>query len=427
VEFRLSEAVVPPKFQPLARGTVTRADLDAVARLRRETPEGAPPGSEAQSSARAAPLPKLTVVCPHCRSRLEAESSRVGETMFCPDCHNAIEVVAPQPRPRPVTSTPVPDSEDLPAELIVARAAGDVDPERADREVARRLFAAAEEEEVERERARERLAVRAGSRRRYLGKLIGFLGEPEVLLRSVLVAFCVTIVLGILGWMFAAVTSDSEFLWVFTVVMSVFAAVLVVMTGLYTSSVALTILLDTAEDYPVIENWSDGAADWVAQAAQIGFAVVAASGAGAVVSLALSALAVPSVVNALVLVVASFLLFPIVLLSILEGESLLSFVSPDVVRSLVVARRAWWRFYATAIVLAGLMGLGLGGVFSGNWLLLAGCGPVVAVVGLVYFRALGLLAERCTAIMGGVEDREASDAGRELPEEEGSPPASGTR
>ena len=99
----------------------------------------------------------------------------------------------------------------------------------------------------------------------------------------------------------------------------------------------------------------------------------------------------------LMMSVSAALLFPLLLLSMLEANSPMMPVSPPVWRSLLTAWRAWGLFYLITLPAAVLVFLLTGAALKYAWIL----GPLVAGVLLaaawmIYFRLLGRLAWFCS-------------------------------
>ena len=137
--------------------------------------------------------------------------------------------------------------------------------------------------------------------------------------------------------------------------------------------------------------------DWVFQGLYVLFSLAIATLVGVAVGKALGALGWRSELG---VPLSLFLLLPLVLLSMLEGESPLAPFSPGVWRSLFDAWRAWGLFYLQTLLLAGLTALF-------GWMALSVGQRVASVLGtlmgatllawavMVYCRLLGRLAWCC--------------------------------
>jgi len=106
---------------------------------------------------------------------------------------------------------------------------------------------------------------------------------------------------------------------------------------------------------------------------------------GMMFSISTKMIAVPTLLVA-------FLLFPVLLLSTLETDSIVQLLAPRIVRSLRENWRLWLRFYAASGALI-LFGLGLAGglfliPFAGPFL----AAPLFAAVPLIYARMIGRLS-----------------------------------
>jgi hypothetical protein len=121
-----------------------------------------------------------------------------------------------------------------------------------------------------------------------------------------------------------------------------------------------------------------------------------------------------------------FVLFPIVLLSMLESNSMFNPVSPPVLGSLLRSWWAWLRFYfAATILLAGIWVQFYAVERGGRWAFVPVAFLLTATL-LIYFRLLGRLAWVCAdasavereeelrTLHKGADSREQSDSMSEL-------------
>lgn len=153
----------------------------------------------------------------------------------------------------------------------------------------------------------------------------------------------------------------------------------------------LAILIDTAYGYDKIENWPDGTfGEWIVESMLVVSALLLSLtpvGIALYTLKSIDFLAMPYFPINFVMV------FPIVLLSMLETNSALNPLSPPVWRSLPSVWRAWAVFYLETAVLV------IGGWYAVRALLiasfsgksLAACALLIAGL-LIYFRLLGRLA-----------------------------------
>jgi predicted Zn finger-like uncharacterized protein len=395
-EYRLGDECQLPKYQPLTRGEISRAQLDSVDRRGKREESRASAEVRPVTGKPASEPERIKIICPFCDTRLWVQPTDVGSVTTCGDCGNRVKVKLPPTRRRSHGPTELaPDEESEP--IRVQEVPGEEARSRADWEEARRLF------EQERQRESERVAkakARERSRSTYWQQLTAFLWEPEVATRLLLLSilFGATSVLG--AGIARMAASEDAAQWAFTIPLSLFLSFATFITWIYGASVMLTVLQDTAEDYPVIESWSHEVVEWFYQALQIFVAVVAAGVLASVVILALSSLPLPSWLLGIAMLTFYFLLFPVVLLSILEGEHLLCLLSPAILSSVVHGFSTWLRFHAVGfgLIFAGMV-LEAGTYFGGTWVALL-VAPFMVLLGLLYARALGLLAGRCSSIMG---------------------------
>jgi len=94
--------------------------------------------------------------------------------------------------------------------------------------------------------------------------------------------------------------------------------------------------------------------------------------------------------------VAAYLLFPIILLSMLERNTPLGVVSPGVWRSLWTNGADWALFYLAGLAPAAAAVFVPAALWFG-WLGIVIAAPTLAAAWLIYFRLLGRLARNCAA------------------------------
>jgi hypothetical protein len=174
----------------------------------------------------------------------------------------------------------------------------------------------------------------------------------------------------------------------------------------------LAILQDTAGGKDEIESWPDlNFLDWILDAIYLPAALFAAALPGLAVGEILTMAAGGSLVAALPMAVAAslFLLFPVLMMSMLEAESPIGIFSSPVARSLSVATHRWIQFYGLAAALC-LIAFGIWQVRRLEYLLLNFFAAVTTVVaGMIYFRLLGRLTWCCQEAVAEAENREEAD------------------
>ena len=184
----------------------------------------------------------------------------------------------------------------------------------------------------------------------------------------------------------------------------------VVLTG---SVMLLAILQDTSLGRDVIESWPQGFfMDWLFEGLYVGVALFLGVLPGVLVSqivlCAGGATSVYAVAFAVCCAVTLLVLFPVLLLSLLEAGSPLIPISGPIWRSLSAARPRWVQFYALSVVLAAaglviLLGFRRGGLLL-DFLVLF----LVTALSMIYFRLLGRLAWCCREAVAELGSQEAT-------------------
>jgi hypothetical protein len=330
----------------------------------------------------------LPVVCHLCETRMYATPAQVGEFMLCPTCDTPAVVPRPETGPATTESDATPIGEYAASERPEGRTG--VRPERVEP-------AGPKPSKVSLDRA-------------FFTRNIGFLWDfgtwPRLvgLMAGLLPGLALVVLAVVLMWGGLAGQFGSAFF-------MGSGGLACVMWALAACPHMLTVLQDTAEGNDSIEDWPELGvfADWVADFAflfnslcvSILIGVAAAYGMGPTG---------PTV--GLLVSISVFALFPIFLLSMLEGNSALRLLSPTVVGSLFTVGWAWAMFYLeSAILVAAFVALSaLVLHVVGLWGLLP-LGILAVPVLMVYFRLLGRVAWCCGEVMRRDEEEPGERGG----------------
>lgn len=203
------------------------------------------------------------------------------------------------------------------------------------------------------------------------------------------------IVVGFLARESAALVASADgklsFLGGIFVVLTVMASAVFLAFG---GACAVAIVGDTANGCDRIARWPGTVfLDWIGESLLVvcGFGASAAAGVGVGWLLRETGRQ-----NDGVAALAAFLLFPVVLLSMFDNESMVEPLSSRVFRTIWVCPDAWGAFYACAALVVGAAATLLALVLPGGatWGILLS-GATVSVAWLVTFRLLGRLALVC--------------------------------
>lgn len=211
------------------------------------------------------------------------------------------------------------------------------------------------------------------------------------------------------------VMSEDGRLTVLGAVATVLTVLLAVGAFAFTAACTLAVVRDTANGCDRIVNWPglafmEWAGDALIVANGIGIATAASVGGG----WALRQCGWRDDATVVAGAVVVFVAVPIVLLSLLENESVIDVVSPPVWRTFVLAAGGWTRFYLASGMIVAAAGLLVATVLaSGSVWVLVGASLAWSVAWFIYFRMLGCLAwygtERSVAAAreaGQPDDRE---------------------
>ncbi len=150
---------------------------------------------------------------------------------------------------------------------------------------------------------------------------------------------------------------------------------------------------ETAAGVDEIETWPDlSFLDWCLEAVYVAAAFAYSMTPGIVLSVIMTRLGIPPAVGLIFSMFSLFALFPVVLLSLMEADSLAAPLTKPILASLQKERSHWCIFYLESVVIL-IVILVAGSLIymnSGFALLLAAM--VWSFCWLVYFRLLGRLA-----------------------------------
>ena len=397
----------------------------------------APPGRAKPTEP---PPDSSAVVCPACGARIEPPASDRPQTILCPECLEDVPVPgrrsAPRApaRPEPRQESPIPESEPRdpakertrrPVGKPAARPAVESGTEQPRRGTAKSRPATAvpepdpgpppagapAEERIEFEaivypqpprgpvNVFEALAeIRQESpdpppRWTFFSSVFGFPWRPDMLVRWIYLTLGFT-VFGIVLAGFVALAQLVSWL----LVLVLFMPALVAAAGLtlsYSAACFLPILIDTAAGNDRVKSWFDP--DWKEWSVQFMY-LVCMLFVAMLVGHVIGVLAdVRGETYRLVLGVATYLAFPIIVLSSQEANSMFVPLTLPILRSMVTSAWVWLMFYVLSGALLGAAAvlILLESEVSPYFALIAS-GPILATVCLIYPRLLGRLAWRAS-------------------------------
>ena len=365
---------------------------------------------------------EFSLACQICGTRLDVNDSLIGKKVKCPDCHSPIAVRTPSPDKRRApfhTSESNADDDDfglgnLPAtESLPSQYSS----------IASDLVAKAESEVIQNapvastvvrdpvldsmQRAKESLDEADEQERPTLPNaplftgVIKFLLDPITIARLLVLSVVCFIVLG--AAQAAIETADegpqSQFM---SVLWRMFAIPTAAMFLANLSVSLLGILQDTANGKDKIESWPDiNFLDWLGDAFYVFSAMFVAVFPACAAAKLLDLVGAPAGMFWFVTIIGIALgvtvVFPFVLVSMLESGSPLSIVSTPIRRSLRLASGSWIVFTVLSAVLVGAA-LGVGaarGFWPNSTIMNFLFAFLLIVVFALYFRLLGRLTWCC--------------------------------
>ncbi len=431
---------VPPPSAPLSPPPPPAVPIDAAdGRVKKgveqETQAEKPPSAPAADRAKApaANEEEFGIVCPLCGTLQYVTPAKIGKAVRCLDCHSTIPVRPPEPRRPP----PVPvvrengEQDDYRLTDVVERpqvagvherilkdaerelekerqsTAGDKGPRRSLKDVfaenARELMGRAQAAADEAEREASRYVIRP-----LFAGLISFLLDVQAFARWVVLTLAFLLAITFLQQFFTLMHGGP-----FQQFGAVVVGMLLALVGLFYAATAsicwLAILQDTANGLDRIEQWPGlSFLDWVFDCFYIVNCLFVAVLPGVLLGQLPVLAGLGSQWIAVVLgSLTAIVIFPILLLSVLDNGSPLGLWSSDVIRSLRRNRPTVQQFYlaSAGLGLAAIVSLG---IMNLPWFLVRALGAAGFNAALmIYFRLLGRLAG---LLLSDVEDADEAES-----------------
>jgi hypothetical protein len=311
------------------------------------------------------PEESFRVTCPICGTVSYARVKQVGKRIKCSDCYSEIKV-PPPPKPKPkIQFTAEAETFRLSEPAATSR---ETDPFR--RSADELLREAEREPDDEQQSAMTDLPDMVG----WVTSVFGIFLDPGVLVHF-----------GGLSLLLAVPTALTIAYPVFAI-----AAVPLALLGVtLTVSCGFAIMIGVSNQHDRIEDWPT--ADPAGWFEPLFFVVVATAIAVGPPYAAATLLGAPPVITVGLVMFCVYAAFPVVVLSMLDLQSVTSPFSPDVAKSVTRCQEDWGAFYLSAAALfVGLYGYFL--FFAGSPKTIA-VGVILSIgVVFVYFALLGRLA-----------------------------------
>jgi hypothetical protein len=394
-EFRLSE----PEVRPSA--VIWNKDL-AEAFGDRAAPESTAPSEPKDTASTVTPPSHVTppkeppadssggefrIKCGVCDTMVYATPDEIGKKKKCPDCFSSFVVTRPAIKQKPTVDV-MKDADEFqlsePVDRVVFKDIGD---DLTRQTVGQEQIGKAEKEREEREQKQPKLP-----RQPLWTGVFRFLpyGQTMLVLAFIAVIFWTIAATTAFGYSYGAKGGLAIFI---AMACSVAVLAIVLTGGAYAAVAGLRILQDTAAGVDEIENWPDlGFLDWCLEALYVAVAFAYSMTPGIILSWIMTKVGISPAVGLIVSMVSLFALFPVVLLSLMEADSLAAPLTKPILASLEKERSHWFVFYleSVAILVITLVAGSLIYLESGLALFLAAL--VWSFCWLVYFRLLGRLA-----------------------------------
>ena len=337
------------------------------------TLEASPPSSEEP----------VRFSCIYCNALLYADADQTGQVIECPDCQAKVKI--PQRR----KSAPKPRVSVDPNVRFDMSPVAEREPEAT---IAEGLMTAAHEKVIEKEKDKPNPPKRPFGPDIYL-----FPFTPMVLAFGVILCGMMALVSHLAGMAIAS----SGLGMVIGLVLMVLSIMITAATGVLAAVIGTNIVTWAALGYRQIVEWpAFEIFEWLRRALFLFNSLAVSSAPGALVAYCLPG----GLWRAIFPVASTFVLFPIVLLSMVSEESPFVPFSRFIWASLSRVKSGWMALYGHAAILLAMVGLPvlLELTVSEQWTYVSIVVGVYAM--LVYFRVLGRLAYVIDEAMAGFDD-----------------------
>ena len=382
-----------PSFQPGQKYQCPRcgAEIATSVESRAKTPESGGEASNAPAAVPDAEPPPLLapgaspdseefgITCHVCHTRLHVHPMQIGTTITCPDCYSPVVVKAPSKRSLP------------PQAATAARAWADASgapPAVLEGDAQQRL------EKVQAELEREEAEERENSAERFTEGLTAFFADSRAWIRLGVLAICFELAMALFRYVMGIrVSKDAPAFLAHAASLAGTLMMVLLLIGFAAASAAcgLALIKGTSAGLQKIERWPGiQVLAWGSEVFRVVHAAVLAALPGIALGIALGYLGITGII--LFAGAASFwLLFPPILLSMIESNSAFAPFSRDVWNDMGYHAAPWQLAYliTSLIVIGGLFAFVLslvGGFFLG----LVGALAMVALM-MLYFRTIGRL------------------------------------
>jgi DNA-directed RNA polymerase subunit M/transcription elongation factor TFIIS len=330
---------------------------------------------------------EFRIKCDVCDTIVYATADEIGKKKKCPDCYTSFVVKRPAIKQKPTVDV-MKDADEFqlsePVDRVVFK---DIGEDLTGQTVGQEQIEKAEKEREGQEQERPKLP-----RQPLWTGVFRFLpyGHTTLVLAFIAVIFWMIAVTTAFGYSYGAQGGLGVFI---AMGCSVAVLSMVLTGGAFAAVAGLRLLQDTAAGIDEIETWPDlSFLDWCLEAVFVAVAFAYSMTPGIVLAWIMTKVGIPPTVGLIVSMVSLFALFPVVLLSLMEADSLTAPLTKPILASLQKERSHWCVFYVESvailiiILVAGLL------VYLESWLALFLAALVWSFCWLVYFRLLGRLA-----------------------------------
>ncbi len=394
-EFRLSEPTARPTAafwnaelaeavgQANERDAAPQADHPQAPQV---PPQGSPPDAEVPPSR--PPALEFRIKCQVCDTMIYVTEDEIGKMKECPDCFTSFEVKKPiAAKLKPVVDV-MQDADEFalsePVDRVVFKK---LESDLTGTTIGQQHIEKAEGARKDRQASQPKLP-----RQPLWTGVFRFLPHSEAILAMVLVAgiFWTIAVTTIVGASYGAGGGLGVFI---AMICAVAVMALVLTGGAYAAVVGLRILQESAAGLDRIESWPDLAfLDWCMEALYVAVAFAYSMTPGIVVSWIMNYVGLPPALGFLVSMVSLFAFFPIVLLSLMEADSLSAPLTRPILNCLQKQRTHWIVFYLESIAIMVVVLLAGGLIYLKSWFAMALVAGIWSFCWMIYFRLLGRMA-----------------------------------
>ncbi|MFT7639625.1 MAG: hypothetical protein ACI9G1_001362, partial [Pirellulaceae bacterium] len=342
----------------------------------------------------------FVVTCSVCNARVDVTRDQIGSSIACPDCYLSIPVHTPKEKP-PETRIDIDNAEVFSFS----------DGEQAEELNAKTMTVQEKYAQEALEKARKELDS-PKDKSGYIFdeydiekinaniKIFGFIGQPAIWPRWLMYSIGLSVILAIYSVGVSFYDINNLLFMFLSFFISIVGTLALALWILFVAPALLTIFNVTENGDDKVESFPSGAPqDFMSEFSILGISLLYSAAAGMGLALLGSFVGMNSIFGVALITVSAVVFHPVVFLSVVHSQSLLTPCSPDIVRTFSLAKDKWIRLYLLVALMGFLSWALLAPVLLFSVIFALPAGVIITLNLLLYFRLLGKLVYECGELM----------------------------